>query len=60
MRPERNPAREEYSLFPMKKVRRAVRVPKRAEGSLTANGLNPCKRKDDTATAQKKSGGLSV
>jgi hypothetical protein len=60
MRPERNPVREEYSLFPMKKVRSTVRVPKRAEGSLTANGLNPCKRKDEMAMAQKKRGGLSV
>jgi hypothetical protein len=44
----------------MKKVRRTVKVPKRAEGNLTENGVNPRQRKDEKAMAQKKRGGLSV
>jgi hypothetical protein len=44
----------------MKKVRRTVKVPKRAEGNLTENGVIPCQRKEEMATAQKKRGGLSV
>jgi hypothetical protein len=60
MSPERNPVREEKSFFPMKKVRSTVKVPKRAEGNLTENGVSPCQRKDDKAIIQKKRGGLSV
>jgi hypothetical protein len=60
MSPERNPVRDEYSLFPMKKVRRTVKVPKRAEGNLTENGVTPCQRKDEMPLNQKKRGGLSV
>jgi hypothetical protein len=44
----------------MKKVRSTVKVPKRAEGNLAENGVNPCQRKDEKAMAQKKRGGLSV
>jgi hypothetical protein len=44
----------------MKKVRNTVNVPKRAEGNLMANGVNPPQRKEDKAMAQKKRGGLSV
>jgi hypothetical protein len=41
-------------------VRSTVRVPKRAEGKRTENGLNPCQIKDEMATAQKKRGGFSA
>jgi hypothetical protein len=44
----------------MKKVRSTVNVPKKADGNLTAKGLNPCQRKDEMAMAQKKRGGLSA
>jgi hypothetical protein len=58
--PESRPVRVEKSLFPARNVRRTVNVPKSAEGNLTENEENPCQRKEERATAQKKRGGLSV
>jgi len=60
MNPERNPPRDEKRCLPKTKVSRTVSVPKRAEGNLAENEVNPCQRKDEKAMNQKKRGGLSV